>query len=83
MSDLFVKETIITERSGGAKVDILLSDATSAVPEANETIRFSVEVIYEGYPRLIEVQKLALQRVRDAIGAQILRISGISGQLGE
>jgi hypothetical protein len=83
VSDLIIQETAISERGGGAKIDILLSDTTSASPEPTETIRFSVEVNYTGYPRLIEAQILALQRVRDVVGAQIQRTSDILSQTSD
>ena len=80
MAELFIQGTTIVERAGGAHVEMGLSDANSATPEATETIRISVEVTYTGHPRLIEVQKLALQRVREIIGGQILWISSIQGR---
>jgi hypothetical protein len=52
MADLVLQRMVVTEHAGGAKVDLVLSDANPEAAEATESIQISVEVPYEGYPRL-------------------------------
>lgn len=71
MTDLKVRRTTITERSETeATVEIWISDAEDP-SEATETISLTVKIEYRNNPQLQELQVIALDRARIAIGQEI------------
>ena len=71
MTDLKVRRTTITERSETeATVEIWISDAEDP-SEATETISLTVKIEYRNNPQFQEIQVIALERARNAIGQEI------------
>ncbi len=71
MTDLKVRRTTIIERSDTeATVEILISDAEDP-SESTETISLTVKIEYRNNPQLQELQVIALERARNAIGQEI------------
>ncbi len=71
MTDLKVRRTTVIERSDTeATVEILISDAEDP-SESTETISLTVKIEYRNNPQLQEIQVIALERARIAIGQEI------------
>ncbi len=71
MTDLKVRHTTVIEQSDTeATVEILISDAEDP-SESTEKISLTVEIKYRNNPQLQEIQVIALERARTAIGQEI------------
>ena len=74
-----VQQVSVTNKDDARIVDLLIAD-NEDLDAANEIIQIVVPVQLGEYPRLVEVELAALDRVRDVIGNEIRQRKSAAGR---